>query len=53
MLIKRWRIDSSAKPKQRDPSRKQAESIDIMLDPPQISPDSPFNIGKRLPSVPK
>ncbi len=37
------RINNSAKPQRRDPSRKQDESIDITLDPPQISPDSPLN----------
>ncbi len=41
------RINNSAKPQRREPSRKQDESIDITLDPPYISPDSPFKEGER------
>jgi hypothetical protein len=37
-----------AKACRRDHSQKRDESIDITLDPPQISLDSPFNIIDSL-----
>jgi hypothetical protein len=40
-------IESLAKPERRDPSRMRDKSIDITLDPPQISPDSPFNMRSK------
>ncbi len=43
-LYKKMRIKICAKPKQRDHSPKLDESIDVSLDPPYFSLDSPFMI---------